>query len=131
LNLCCENIFKRWTILSIGATAVALIFRSDSVPLATAIESLCWELQNEEYSLLKMRRASLDANTARARNATPIAAVFSLELLGAASVLIRFDRWRRRKLETELRHEKDLFTTLRNTVSDRVYFKTRKADSAS
>jgi diguanylate cyclase (GGDEF)-like protein/PAS domain S-box-containing protein len=105
------------------ADAIASAVRNAGVPLATAIESLCWELQNEEYSLLKVRNASLDATIARARNARTIAAVFSLLLLGAASALIRFDGRRRRKFETELRHEKDLFTTLMDTVPDSVYFK--------
>jgi diguanylate cyclase (GGDEF)-like protein/PAS domain S-box-containing protein len=107
----------------LGADAVASIVRSAGVPLAAAIESLCWELQNEEYSLLKVRNIALDANLSRARNARTIAAVFSLFLLGAASALIGFDGRRRRKLETELRHEKDLFTTLMDTVPDSVYFK--------
>ena len=106
-----------------GADAVASIVREAGVPLAAAIESLCRGLQNEEYSLLKVRNAALDADMARARNARTIASVFSLLLLGAASALIRFDGRRRRKLETELRHEKDLFTTLMDTVPASVYFK--------
>jgi diguanylate cyclase (GGDEF)-like protein/PAS domain S-box-containing protein len=106
-----------------GADAVASMVRRAGFPLATAIESLCRDLQNEEYSLLKVRNIALDANMSRARNARTIAAVFSLLLLGAASALIRLDGRRRRKLETELRHEKDLFTTLMDTVPDSVYFK--------
>jgi diguanylate cyclase (GGDEF)-like protein/PAS domain S-box-containing protein len=105
------------------AEAVAQVVRSAGVPLAAAIESLSWELQDEEYSLLKMRNATLNGNISRARSARTIAAAFSLLLLAAASLLIRFDGRRRRKLETELRHEKDLFATLMDTVPDCVYFK--------
>ena len=103
--------------------AAAQILRNAGIPLGAAVESLSWELQNEEYSLLQARSSSLDEDTARARTARAIAAAFSLLLLVAASVLIRLDGRRRRKLETELQHEKDLFTTLMDTLPDRVYFK--------
>jgi diguanylate cyclase (GGDEF)-like protein/PAS domain S-box-containing protein len=108
---------------SLGAGAAAQIVRNAGTPLAAAIESLSWELQNEEYSLLEARSSALDEDTARARVGRAIAAAFSLLLLAAASVVIRLDGRRRRKLETELQHEKDLFTTLMDTLPDRVYFK--------
>jgi diguanylate cyclase (GGDEF)-like protein/PAS domain S-box-containing protein len=107
----------------LGAAAAATIARNAGAPLAAAIESLSWELQYEEYSLLEARSSTLDVDTANARIARTIAAAFSLFLLAAASVLIRFDGRRRRKLETDLQHEKDLFTTLMDTLPDRVYFK--------
>jgi diguanylate cyclase (GGDEF)-like protein/PAS domain S-box-containing protein len=103
--------------------AAAQIVRNAGIPLAAAVESLTWELQNEEYSLLEAKTSSLDGGTARARTGRAIAAAFSLLLLAAASVLIRFDGRRRFKLETELQYEKDLFTTLMDTLPDRVYFK--------
>jgi diguanylate cyclase (GGDEF)-like protein/PAS domain S-box-containing protein len=106
-----------------GADGAAQIVRNAGVPLAAAVESLSWELQNEEYSMLEARSSALDVDTARARFARTIAAAFSLLLLAAASVLIRFDGRRRRKLETDLQYEKDLFTTLMDTLPDRVYFK--------
>jgi diguanylate cyclase (GGDEF)-like protein/PAS domain S-box-containing protein len=108
---------------SLGAGAAAQIVRNVGAPLATAIESLSWELQNEEYSLLEARSSALDEDTARARVGRALAAAFSLLLLAAASVVIRLDGRRRRKLETALQYEKDLFTTLMDTLPDRVYFK--------
>ncbi len=113
-----ELVLKR---SSSGDDAAAQIVAG--APLAAATESLSWELLNEEYSLLEARSSALDDDTARARVGRAIAAAFSLLLLAAASVVIRFDGRRRRKFETELRHEKDLFTTLMDTLPDRVYFK--------
>jgi diguanylate cyclase (GGDEF)-like protein/PAS domain S-box-containing protein len=107
-----------------GTDAAAQFLRTGAgVSLAVAIESLSSELEDEEYSLLKTRNATVDASTARAGIVSVVASVLSLLLLGAAGSLIRFDMLRRRKLETELRYEKDLFTTLMDTVPDCVYFK--------
>lgn len=107
-----------------GTDAAAEFVRTGvGVSLAAAVESLSSELQDEEYSLLKARNATVDASTARAGIVSAVASVLSLLLLGAAGALIRFDMLRRKKLETELRHEKDLFTTLMDTVPDCVYFK--------
>jgi diguanylate cyclase (GGDEF)-like protein/PAS domain S-box-containing protein len=103
--------------------AAAQIVRDAGIPLAAAVESLSWELQNEESSLLEARGTSLDEDTAHARTGRAIAVAFSLLLMAAASVLILFDGRRRRKLEAELQHEKDLFTILMDTLPDRVYFK--------
>jgi diguanylate cyclase (GGDEF)-like protein/PAS domain S-box-containing protein len=46
-----------------------------------------------------------------------------LLLLASAGTLIRFELTRRRKLETSLRYEKDLFTTLMDTVPACICFK--------
>ena len=108
----------------LGTDAAAQFAQTGAgVSLAAAAESLSSELQDEEYSLLKTRNATMDASTARAGTVSVAASVFSLLLFGAAGALIRFDMRRRRKLETELRYEKDLFTTLMDTVPDCVYFK--------
>jgi len=107
-----------------GTDAAAQFERGGAgVSLAAAVESLSSELQDEEYSLLKTRNATVDASTARAGIVSAVASVLSLLLLGAAGALTRSDMLRRRKLETELRYEKDLFTTLMATVPDCVYFK--------
>jgi diguanylate cyclase (GGDEF)-like protein/PAS domain S-box-containing protein len=117
-----DELVSKRRLLGIDAAA-QFVRTGGGVMLDAATESLSAELQHEEYSLLKRRNTTMDASTTRAGIVTVVASAFSLLVLAAAGVLIRFDTRRRRKLETELRYEKDLFATLMDTVPDCVYFK--------
>jgi diguanylate cyclase (GGDEF)-like protein/PAS domain S-box-containing protein len=111
-----------------GVDAAAQFARTGAGSAAgAAVELLGQEIQNQEHALLNVRRAALERSTAHAEIVSVSASAFSLLLLCAASALIRFDSRRRGKLETDLRHEKHLFTTLMDTVPDCVYFKDTKS----
>ncbi len=89
------------------------------------LDSLGKELQNEESALLAARVQTQQRSAANTQFICTAGSLFSIVMLGAAGLLIRFDLRRQRLLSAELRSEKDLFTTLMNTVPDSVYFKDR------